>query len=107
MSLFEFLKEKNVNPDVIKLIHEYYRDKKNNQFVRTSDEHSEEGILAFPFGKYKHIAVRDVFEKDKQYVEWCLNNDNMKNKYPDFIFEVQKIVSQRGTLFSQKIVDSC
>ncbi len=29
---------------------------------------------AYHFGKYKGMLVRDVIEKDPEYVKWCMEN---------------------------------
>jgi len=37
--------------------------------------YNEKGIEVFNFGKYKGVAVEDVFQKDQGYYAWMMNGD--------------------------------
>lgn len=45
-------------------------------FPVTKDSPKE---ATFKFGKYKGLTVKQVFEKDKSYVEWVANNFSDKH----------------------------
>jgi DNA polymerase-3 subunit epsilon len=56
----------------------------------------EAGVERFNFGKYKGIAVEEVFQKDPAYYGWMMNND-----FPLYTKKVLTQIKLRGA-FNKK-----
>lgn len=45
----------------------------------------------FSWGKYKGLTLEKVFSIDRQYVNWCLKNSDVKTRHPDLIKKIQAL----------------
>jgi len=51
----------------------------------------EKGVEIFNFGKYKGMAIEDVFQKDPAYYSWMMNND-----FPLYTKKILTSIKLRG-----------
>jgi hypothetical protein len=55
--------------------------------------HSVSMIEVFPFGKYKGEKISEVYEKDQNYVQWCLGQKKILENNPDLKYTLEKMTS--------------
>lgn len=59
----------------------------NEEIINNNNElNNELGKKIINFGKYKDKSLMEIYEKDKQYLDWLVNNSNNKSQLKHIIY---------------------
>ena len=59
--------------------------------------------LQFDFGKYKNVDLKNVFQKDKQYIIWLLSQEWYKQFHGEMYYESLNLIDNYQPKISDKI----